>query len=295
MKLYPDVYNEFANTSGRLRTQASRDGFKSICRQLQQQHPRQTVGQFTSDQLTTFCLKPGLAPNSIRQRKAIVQSVFAWAEWKGFIKANPASVLKYSVVPGKYEVRPGRWLERPEIGEILRGCGDSFRGRRDRLVLLFGFLMGLRRSDIEQLRWSKFGPDLRTVQLLRKGNKIKTLGVPKQLAEELQAWRQECPKGCDTVIPAYLITNLPERKVSVDWDHPICRSGIANIIKYRTAGRLAPHDMRRTFAGLLEDDGKAVTDIQRAMGHENVGTTSIYLDKNPRRAIAVTEGLTIEY
>lgn len=298
MKLYPDIFREFASSSGRLRTQASHDSFQSIIRQLQQAHPRQTVGQFTSTQLTDFCLEAHLAPNSRRHRKAVLMSVFAWAEWKGYIKANPASVLKYSVVPGKHEVRPGHWLEEPEIATMLRSCDDSPRGRRDRLILLFGFMMGLRRFEIEALRWSMFSHDLRQLNMVGKGNKIATLGVPAQLAAELAAWRTEAPAGTDIVLPYYRITNIPHRAITIDWSQGLKRSGIANVMKaaaQRCGMKVAPHDMRRSFAGLLEAKGKPVTDIQRAMRHENVGTTSTYLDKNPRKTVAVTEGLTIDY
>lgn len=298
MKLFPDVFNEFAAESGRLRTKASREGFKCVIRQLQNDHPGQPVSRFTSEQLTRFCLKPGLAPASIRQRRSIVQVVFGWAEWKGYCRSNPASSLTYTVSPGKHNVRLGNWLEEPQIAQVLRACPDTQRGRRDRLILLFGFMMGLRRGDIEQLRWSRFSTDLKQLRLTGKGQKMVVLGVPAQLARELSAWRQEAPAGTDTVIPGYRIINLPHREESLDWDSPMQRCGIGRVVKAcgeRCGVPLAPHDLRRSFAGLLESKGTPVTDIQRAMRHESVGTTSIYLDKNPRRTVAVTEGLTIDY
>lgn len=297
MKLYPDVFNEFAADSGRLRTKASHQGFQCVIRQLQNQHPRQNVGQFTTDQLTRFCLSVN-APASKRQRRSIVQVVFGWATWKGYCKADPSSSLKYTVSPGRNQVRVGNWLDETQMGTVLRACGDDERGRRDRLILLFGFMMGLRRNDIEGLRWSHFSTDLRQLQVLGKGNKYATLGVPAQLVSELVAWRQEAPAGCDVVIPYFRILNLPHRVEQLDWSQPLKRSGIAravNKVAERCGMSLAPHDMRRSFAGLLETRGTPVTDIQRAMRHENVGTTSIYLDKNPRRTVAVTEGLTIDY
>jgi len=299
VKLYPDLFKEFAATSGRLRTRASYEGFQCITRMLQNAHPRQTVGQFTAHQLTEFCLQPGLAPASIRQRRSVLMSVFAWAEWKGHVKTNPAGSLKYSVVPGKHSVRPGNWLEESTMGQILRACGDTDRGRRDRLILLFGFMMGLRKHEIEKVRWSMFTPDLRQLNLIGKGQKMATMGVPAQLAEQLAEWRRLAPPGCDTVIPSYQILNLPHKTEAIDWSKPLRRTGIARAVT-AAANRcglenIAPHDMRRSFANLLESRGMPVTDIQRAMRHDSVGTTSAYLDKNPRKTVAVTEGLTIDY
>jgi integrase len=102
------------------------------------------------------------------------------------------------------------------------------------------------------------------------------------------------------IIPVTHVTGLVETDpvLIVDWDLPLGDDGI--YVAVRKAGErcelsLAPHDMRRSFAGILEDDGIPVTDIQRAMRHTNVGITSGYLEQNPRRAAAVTKGLTIDY
>lgn len=298
MKLYPDVFNEFVETSGRIRTKKSRESFVQVIRMLQGLHPDKHIGQFTTDDLTAFCIGHGLAPATIAHRRDVIRGVFGWAEWKGYTKTNPSSALKYTVVPGKHTVRPGNWYDEQQAGILLRSCSDDFKGRRNKLILLFGLLMGLRLADIAAVRWSKFTPDLRQLTLLRKGNKMTTLGVPKQLADELAAWRQEAPVGTDIVLPRLRNLTFASHEQYIDWDTPIGESGIAELIKgagERCEMKLAPHDLRRSFAGILEEKGIPVTDIQRAMGHENVGTTSRYLDKNPRKTVAVTEGLTIDY
>ena len=50
---------------------------------------------------------------------------------------------------------------------------------------------------------------------------------------------------------------------------------------------VAPHDMRRTFAGLLEDSGMDIMDIQKVMRHSSVATTERYLQDNPSKAVDV--------
>lgn len=299
MKLYPEVFNEYADTSGRLRTKASRTSFRQVCSALQAQHPNQPIHKFTPEQLATFCVGERLAPKTIKHRRAVLQSVFGWAEWKGYIRTNPASSLKYTVSPGQHEVRPGNWLQESEVGIVLRSFGDDMIGRRNRLIMLFGFMLGLRRAELARVRWSHLSPDMRQLHVTGKGQKPATLGVPVQLADELKAWQQEVPAGCDTIFPTIKNVGLVgARETIVEWDKPLQGDGIYDVV--RTAGerceiKLAPHDMRRSFAGMLESKGVSITDTQRAMRHSNVGTTSVYLDKNPRRTVAVTEGLTIEY
>jgi integrase/recombinase XerD len=299
MKLYPDVFLEFAATSGRLRTDSSRNSFMWVVRQLQAEYPRQAITQFTTEQLTRFCIGKDSAPNTIKHRVAVLRGVFDWAVYKGYVRENPTTALKYTVSPGKHEVRQGKWLTKEQAGLVIRSCDDTIQGRRNRLILLFGFLMGLRRAEIARIRWSDLSADMRQLRVLGKGQKIATAGVPPQLAAELQAWRKIAPMEHDTVLPSMKEIGLDgTREQVVHWDRPLERSGIYEVIKgpaLKCELKLAPHDLRRTFAGILEDEGIPVTDIQRAMRHANVGITSTYLDKNPRKAVAVTEGLTIDY
>lgn len=291
MKLYPDVFNEYADTAGTLRTPAARRSYMWVVRQLQNQYPRQTIRQFTEAQLTAFCIGDGLAPKTVKHRRTVLRQVFEWATWKGYLTTNPAAGLKYTVTPGRHSVRRGTWLDEHEAADVLRSLPDDFRGRRDRLILLFGFLLGLRRHEISQLRWSDLSSDMRALRLRGKGQKLAELGVPPQLRSALQEWRQEAPADALAIIPTTKSVGLQDRHETVDWAHGLGPNGIYAVVK--KCG-IAPHDLRRSFANILEDKQLPLTDIQRAMRHSNAGTTSGYLDQNPRRARAITEGITIE-
>jgi integrase len=193
MKLYPDVFLEFAETSGRLRTKTSRESFGHVARQLQATYPSQRITQFTTEQLTKFCIGDKLAPNTVKHRMTVLRGIFDWSTWKGYVKENPSSALKYTVSPGKFKVRPGKWLTKDQAALVLRSCPDTLIGRRDRLILLFGFLMGLRRFEIAKLRWSDLSADLSEMFVLGKGNKPVQMGVPEQLQRELARWRPPAP------------------------------------------------------------------------------------------------------
>jgi integrase/recombinase XerD len=293
MKLYPQAFNTFAQTSGRLKTQSSVQSFRYVLGPLQARHSSYHVADFSPSDLTDFCNEPGLAPRTVKHRRAVLRSFFEWAEFKGLATSNPASVLKFTVSPGSHDVRPGRWLSELEVGQIVQSCPDDFWGRRDRVVLLFGFLMGLRVSEISSLTWSHFSPDLSVLTLKGKGQKIARMAVPPQVLSVLEAWRAEAPDGAVAVVPS---TRDVFESARVDWSTPLGRTGSYAAVR-RAGARcglsLSPHDMRRSFAGVLESQGVAVQKIQLAMRHSNLGTTSVYLDKNPSKAMAVTESFTM--
>jgi integrase/recombinase XerC len=297
MNVYPDGFREFSDTAGRLRTKASKQSFKYVLAALQAQHPTWDIDRWQPSDLTKFCLAGDVAPKTIKHRRAVLRSFFEWAEWKGYCSTNPSSTLKFTVVPGQHQVRHGTWLSEPEVAQVIRSCPDDFRGRRDRLILMFGFLMGIRLAAIADLRWDQLSSDLSVLELVVKGQKRTRKGVPAQLRAELARWRQEAPGGAVAIIPGLHELGLVNRSVQPCWDRPLGRAGVTSAVKLagqRCELKISPHDMRRTLGGLMEEKGYAVTDIQRALDHSNVGTTSTYLNHNPNKTEQVTGGISFE-
>jgi integrase len=59
-------------------------------------------------------------------------------------------------------------------------------------------------------------------------------------------------------------------------------------------GVVATHDLRRSFAGFLDEDGAHLQDIQAALRHSSPTVTArCYLDSSPRRAIDAVADLRL--
>ena len=295
-----EAVDQFSKESGRLHTDSSRKSFRKVMVHL---HRYAGDGceleEIDQALLTDWCLSNTPAPSTVKKRRGHARSFFGWCCYKGWIEADPASALGYSVQPGRGSVRTHTWLSKAELVELLRAMPNTEAGERDRLIILLGSLCGLRAEEICNLRWKDFSADWSTLTLVGKGNKPAQIGVPAELRAALKEWHTRRPMGATAVLPRmrYIFNPGVGKRVRVcHWDHPLQYDGILYAVK--AAGKLVgielrPHDLRRTFAGILEESGVPVTDIQRAMRHSDVGTTSRYLEKDPRRTIGVTEGLTL--
>ena len=292
MRLFPEAATAFVD-SGVCRTPASRASYLRELRALDQFAKGVTLDQYTTRLLTEYCLSNGPAPATAKRRRSQIVGFFEWATWMELVPANPASSLKFTVKPGSGGVRAHSWLGEAEIAHIIRACPDTPAGRRDRVMLLHGFLLGLRRFEIAGLRWNQYSQDMSRLSFVGKGNKLAQLGVPPQLRAELQAWCREAPADAVAVLPRIRDT-FDEQVIS--WNEPVAYGSIGWLMD-RAAARagitLAPHDMRRSYAGVLEQAGVPVSDIQRLMRHSNLGTTSVYLEKNPNRTAALADNFTI--
>lgn len=300
---------EFADHSGRIKTEASRRSFLKVMRHLNKWAGGSAdgvpLGELTDQDLTDWCNSETVdgrqpAPSTIRKRRAHVRSLYSWAKWKGYVETDPASQLDWSVQPGSGGVRKHTWLDEDTAAEIIGDRPDTPAGQRDQLIVLLGMMTGLRAGvEMVGLRWDQLSPDLSTIEIVGKGRKMATVGVPPQLRAALEEWRLKRPAGGVYVLPRMRLVWNPGDRRSVwmtDWEKPLGYDGILQAVKRhgdRHGVKLRPHDLRRSFASILEAQGVQLNDISLAMRHENVATTSRYLDRNPAKAAKVTSTFQI--
>jgi len=282
MKIYPDAANLFCD-AGVARTQASKESYRHTLRHLQSCYPKLRLDQFTTAVLTEYCMAGDPSPNTARTRRGRLGSFFAWAKFAGLVTDNPAEGLRFSVRPAGGGVRQHQWLNEQQVAELVKSVDG-----RTRIVVLLGVFLGLRRTEIAQLEWSAFTPTMDRLTTLGKGNKLATMGVPVQLRIALQDWRRQAPKDAVYVVP-HLSASLHD-SAPCDWSKPLSAQ-VINIIISKCG--LRPHDLRRSYAGILDAKGVKESDIQRLMRHSNLSTTSAYLDKNPARAQQLADAFEI--
>jgi integrase/recombinase XerD len=265
------------------------------------------VNEFTEADLVAWLNLPG-APATIAQRRKVAMGFFGWADWKGMLKHNPAMGLKRLVPIRSHSVKTHRWLTEAEVRQLLAAHADpDVKTMRTRTILLLGLLCGLRRAEIANLRWGNVDLPGRTMSIVGKGDKPATIGLPPQLIEHCFQWRGIWAQGAgrvpgpdEPVLVAFLTASvgrgagLPRPGWGLGLHVDSIGRSVSSAGLRAGLGKLEPHDLRRTFAGLLEDRGVRIEDISKALRHSNITTTQRYLEQNPRRAIAVTEGLLLD-
>lgn len=284
-----------------LNSAATVSSYRSVLRLLAQQAPGRRLDRWSETDLVEFLSQPRLAPSSRRAYRKVVLSFFRWAVWRGYVSVDPTLNLKRLVRPRDVPVKHHSWLDRGQVRAMFDVCGDDVAGRRDRLVLLLGFHTGLRRSEIAGLRWGDL--DETAVRVVGKGNKAAQVPVSRDLRAGLADWRamhpQAGPDGSNVPLQGPVVPRLRRTftDLEVRWEEPLGRAGVTRIVARRAEqaglGRVAPHDMRRTFAGLLEKDGVRIETISQLLRHDSIATTQMYLADNPDRGIQAMREFTI--
>lgn len=169
----------------------------------------------------------------------------------------------------------GRALDLAELNTLIDYCmaQDGVIAMRDAAVVALVYGAGLRRHEAAGLQLSDLNVNEGTIKVLGKGNKERINALHDRNLDIIHTWLDE--RG---LAPGPLF--LRARKGNRLVNEPISGQTIYDIVirRYKEAGlkRLTPHDLRRTFATKLLENGEDVFLVQDLMGHSSVETTKNY-------------------
>ena len=291
----------------RIRSGASRLTYRSTLRMFAKHVGHKRLAQITQQDLLDFLKNRELAPNTQSLYVTIIEKYFDWAIWKGRTRSNPVAGLQFVLNIRRRTVRDGTWLNKSQVVDLFAETAlQASQPERDAVVLGLGFLCGFRRQDVVDLRWGQIQGD--TAEIVGKGGKPALITFPPELLSAMSTWRQvwrehtgKYPAANHSLAPrtrsySTVVRDPGSRVEIVEWDHPGGPDVVAGIVSRagkRIGVELAPHDMRRTYCGLLEAEGLSLQDIAALMRHDSIATTQTYLRKNPARRQAQARGFRL--
>lgn len=300
--LFPTLADRYFEdlAANRITSAATRKSKASVLRLLQRCYPDKRVVQYSEDDLVDFLRSSGVAPATIRKYRNDIVAFFEWAEFRGYVARSPAANLKRLVRPKAAATKVHHWLGREQVARLLATCSHrrSLRTERDYVLMTMALFTGLRKSELVRVRWCDVDLVNRVIYVVGKGDKPAQVGIPSPLHEALTSWRRQYaiglgrPPADEPILIRFRhsggAASASERRTEPGWGEATTGNMVA--LRIQALGRdigieyLAPHDLRRTFAGLLQTSGTPLKEIQLAMRHENLSTTDVYLSKNQQRA-----------
>ncbi len=176
--------------------------------------------------------------------------------------------------------RSKNWLSPDEMRQLVGTCDlDTVAGLRDAALLALLYGCGMRRDEASRSKWGdivKQG-ERHIMNIEGKGAKTRSVPIAEAVYKTLIAWKHIQSKNCKDV--DFILTGVNKSGV-------VSCNGMSSQSVYKIVGRLGvasgfdirPHDLRRTFAQTLRNDGVLLETISALLGHSNIETTKRYLD-----------------
>lgn len=313
-KLYPTIAHRWADDVG-LKS-ITRDDYLNVLRRLQARVGDKRFAEITPDDVRDY-VEVGYhgKPRADRTRAhllGVVWQVFDWAMDPDIdveLGANPAARLRALARKSRRaprDVNRKTWLSADRARTLIattRGDGTSAIDVRDAMMIALYLYTGLRLSELIRIRWRDvdFSSGAHgVVHVMRKGGKPAQVPLNPAARRMLFEWRGRFVEavgddiGDLRIIPQTrsLIVGSPierpqRRELVIVWNRGVTagvsvRDRITRRARAAGIDHLRPHDLRRSFAGMLEDAGTDMRDIQAALGHQQLATTERYLKQRTK-------------
>ena len=213
----------------------------------------------------TTLLEKGLSARSIHRKISTLKTYFRFLEREGVINDSP--MLK--VVAPKSKRKLPLFVEEEQIRLLLDEVQFDFGfiGDRDKLIIEFFYVTGVRLSELINIRVLDISFDRKLVKVLGKRNKERLIPLSEKLLKDLSSFISSYN------LQNYLFTNLKGEKV---YNKLVYRVVNKYIAKISSINKKSPHILRHTFATHMLNNGADINAIKELLGHANLSATQVY-------------------
>ena len=227
--------------------------------------------------------------NFLQRQKKVVQ-----------IKQRKHTFTRVNATFGENAMSQARVLTEKEIRKVLNFCNTQPHSARNKAMLLCTHMAGMRVGEVAALRIcdvlaldGKVKEEIALSASQTKGDKARTVLVPKKLRDELTSYLQQrfglanlqAVTQTDTQRALFPTQKNPKRGFSAN---TLCQL-FHKIYKDSQMYGATSHSGRRTFITKLADKGVGVRVLMALAGHKSIATTQRYIELNPTIMKAAVE------
>lgn len=207
-----------------------------------------------------------------------------------YINENPMDKTNRPKIRTEHKVT---YLTKKEIETVLdeiRIHSTNQKRSRDLCIVSLALSTGLRVSAITQINIDDIDLENRTINVIEKGNKIRTISFGENLALLIE----QCIKDRSRYYP-----NADTNALFLSqWKRRMTTQAVRDLVgKYAsviTNKHITPHKLRASAATNLAASGVSIQAIAKVLGHENIQTTRRYvevLDTEANKATNILDDL----
>ncbi len=250
---------------------------------VQIHHPEE-IQSFHFQLYRDHLLERGLSSATINRRLVCIRSFMKWALAARLVSHNPLGTIK---LPKVQTESPTVAFDDHEVEMMINAPDPStHKGRTHRLIMVLLFHLGLRRSELTQIKTSHLFRDRGhlVLKIHGKGDKVRLIPVNRYVFEEIELYTESLLENGVKLLPDDYLLQTELKKKN---DRPMDGSTIFRVIeKYALSTGItkavSPHSCRATvISHLLDTQNATLRDVATFAGHSNITTTERY-DKRRR-------------
>jgi integrase/recombinase XerC len=230
-------------------------------------------------------VEQGLSPLSVNRKMATLRSFFKFLMRSGEITQDPTYKLKALKTPKRLP----EFVQEDAIEKILDVLiyPVDFDGQRDRMVMEFLYLTGVRLSELLELKWKDIDLYSEGVKVKGKRKKERIIPITSSLKKNIISYKKVFEE-------TFLIADQSDYFIVTKKKEQAYPMKIFRIVRhyldlFAQTSKRSPHLLRHTFATHLLNKGADLNAVKDLLGHANLAATQIYTHNSIEKLKAVFE------
>jgi integrase/recombinase XerC len=208
---------------------------------------------------------------SVHRKISCLRVFYRYLRKEGAIKNDP---LDKVVLPKRKKTLPA-FVEEEALNNLLDNYsfGDEFSGIRNRTIIEFLYLTGMRRSELIGLRDNDVDLAEGSVKVTGKRNKQRIIPLVRPFIKRLDEYITIRNKNIETVNNGWFFITDKGNKL---YDKYVYNTVTSYLAMVTTIEKKSPHILRHSFATHMLNRGADLNSIKEFLGHANLSATQIY-------------------
>lgn len=226
-----------------------------------------------------------LTATSVNRKMATIRSFYKFLLRSGEITKDPTYKLR--------SLKKGRslpeFIQEDAIDKILAEMNftQDFTGQRDRLVMEFLYMTGVRLSELLSIRWKDINFYNEEVTVLGKRKKHRIIPLTKWLKANIIFYKKVFEETFSNIEESdYFIVRKNKGQAYPMMIYRIVREHLDLFVQ---TTKRSPHLLRHTFATHLLNKGADLNAVKDLLGHSSLAATQIYTHNSIEKLKAVFE------
>lgn len=230
-------------------------------------------------------VEQGLSATTVNRKMATLRSFYKFLLRSGVLTKDPTYKLRALKTPKKLP----EFIQESSMDQILNEIEyeQTFEGQRDKMVMEFLYLTGVRLSELIQLKWSDINFADQTVKVLGKRKKQRIIPITASLNRNIISYRKVFEETFSNLNESdYFIVINSKKQV---YPMKIYRIVRKYLDLFAQTSKRSPHLLRHTFATHLLNKGADLNAVKDLLGHANLAATQVYTHNSMEKLKAVFE------
>ncbi|MCH6198451.1 tyrosine-type recombinase/integrase [Aquiflexum sp. LQ15W] len=227
----------------------------------------------------------GLSSTSVNRKIATLRSFYKFLMRSGEITKDPTYKLRALKTPKRLP----EFVQEDAIDKVLDELQfePDFDGQRDKIVMEFLYLTGVRLSELLELKWKDIDLAGEAVKVLGKRKKERIIPITAGLKKNIVSYRKVFQETFSNLQDSdyFIVINNKEQAYPMK----IYRIVKEHLDLFAQTTKRSPHLLRHTFATHLLNKGADLNAVKDLLGHASLAATQVYTHNSMEKLKAVFE------